>query len=542
MRKFVSLLLVVGTFAAAVTVLPSSAAPVPSKATWRQVWFPSKDGTMLRADVMLPKARTASQRHPVILSIGPYFGRTGESGPAMRFRDLLTEGKVFERGYAYVQVDSRGYGGSDGCSDFGGPGEQADTEAAVNWAARQSWSNGRVGMWGKSYDAWTQVMALAENPVGLKAAVIQAPLLETYRGMFMNGVHYGGGWYGTPAGYAQIDLTPNTAADRAPEEILYPAKGTATNPACYAENLAMTTLPDRSMPYWQQRDVIADAGRSLVPVLWSHGFHDVNTKPDNFLPVFSKLRGPKRAWIGQWDHVRGNESEAVGRKGFMDEAMAWFDRYLKGIAAPRYPAIEVQDNEGSWRSESSWPPADARRYSMKLRQGAYVDDVVSPHQLQPEPGIWSFSAPAPYDLHLAGAAQLTVAASPQLPGANLIAQLYEVDRYGTAQLITRGAYRLSGPSAVTFSLYPQDWVIDKGSRLGVLIDDNDPLFLPANTGARVDVLMSSLSLPFLRYQRRSDLTGGPAQAMSGVHETHLQRSEVAAKTVSFKFPPRLARR
>ena len=34
-------------------------------------------------------------------------------------------------------------------------------------------------------------------------------------------------------------------------------------------------------------------------MLWSHGFLDANTKPDNFLDVYSQLTGPKRAWFGQ---------------------------------------------------------------------------------------------------------------------------------------------------------------------------------------------------------------------------------------------------
>ena len=31
-----------------------------------------------------------------------------------------------QRGYTFVMVDLRGFGGSSGCLDWGGPGEQAD--------------------------------------------------------------------------------------------------------------------------------------------------------------------------------------------------------------------------------------------------------------------------------------------------------------------------------------------------------------------------------------------------------------------------------
>src|SRR3990170_574536 len=89
---------------------------VPKDATWKEVFFPSDDGTILHADVLLPKDRRVNDQHPVILSIGPYFGSGGlnggptEDGPNMRFADMIEGGRIFERGYAYVQVDSRGYG------------------------------------------------------------------------------------------------------------------------------------------------------------------------------------------------------------------------------------------------------------------------------------------------------------------------------------------------------------------------------------------------------------------------------------------------
>lgn len=181
MRKITLTVCLVLLAGLVVTPVPAVADEVPKDATWSQVFFPSEDGTMLHADVFLPKDRRVNDQHPVILSIGPYFGTNAlngspgtESGPIMRFADMVLGGNIFERGYAYVQVDSRGYGGSEGCYDYGGEGEQMDAASAVEWAARQPWSNGRVGMWGKSYDAWTQVMALANRPSGLEAAVVQS--------------------------------------------------------------------------------------------------------------------------------------------------------------------------------------------------------------------------------------------------------------------------------------------------------------------------------------------------------------------------------
>lgn len=545
LRICLALLLVLGSLAA---VVPASADEVPEDATWEQVWFPSGDGTMLHADVFLPKDRKKNERHPVILAIGPYFGSGGfvpptptEQGPVMRFQDLIDEGKIFKRGYAYIQVDSRGYGGSDGCYDLGGEGEQLDAKSAVEWAAKQKWSNGRVAMWGKSYDAWTQVMALANKPKGLVATVIQSPLIEGYRGFYMNGVHYDAGWYATPGLYAGYDLVPPSINDSPPDEYIYPSKGTATNPDCYAENMSMTAINDHSSPYWSERNIVKKAAKSRVPVLWSHGFLDANTKPDNLLDVWERLRGPKRAWFGQYDHVRGNESKLVGRDGFMDEAMVWLDHFTQRKRLKRFPPVEVQDGDGKWRTEGAWPPRDAKHHALPVAEGSYEDQRGNDAD-GGGAGTWTFTQEAPYDLHFAGAPTLKVRVDALVPDVNVVALLYEFDVKGHGTLISRGA-SLVDDGGVTFDLYPEDWKIEKGNRLGLSLSGSDESwFSPISTGTNVTVKGGSLSLPFLRFVRTSNLKGGPAEAQSSVPTMDFDPQTLEESETKTKFPPRMRRR
>ncbi len=530
-----------------VLVAPATAAPVPNDATWTEAYITSGDGTKLHADVLLPKNRKASQKHPMIVSIGPYYGSGSQGapvydplneGPSDRFADLIKEGRIFERGYGFVMVDSRGYGSSGGCNDFGGHGEQMDAKAAVEWAAKQSFSTGNVGMWGKSYDGWTQVMAMAAKPKGLKAVVVQSPLIETYRGMFENGVHYGAGWYATPSLYTDYDLTPPTLND-SPEEFVNALTGTATGPDCYAEKTAQTANPDHSTAYWMERDIIAKAGSSTVATMWSHGFNDVNTKPTNVFPVYSKLRGPKRAWLGQWDHVRGNEARVVGREGFMNEAMAWFDHYLKGLPLKKMPAIEIQDGDGKWRTEAAWPPADVTKRKMPLRTGSFVDDGNNSART-PDGGTWSVSQKAPYDVRLAGLMHLDVRVSVQTPApANLVALVFDVAPDGSSRLVTRGASQVTQDAERTFSfdLWPQDWLLPKGHRLAVQLAGNDSLlYLPANTGTTVTVVKATLSLPIVARARASNLEGDQASAASGRPKPTLT-SELSGRDVKADFGP-----
>ncbi len=549
-RRLITLLALAGVLGGVAVGVPATAAPVPKDATWTEAYFPSGDGTMLHADVLLPKGQEKT-RHPVILSIGPYFGTGSQgspaydptnAGPSDRFKDLQQQGHIFEKGYAYVQVDSRGYGGSAGCYDLGGKGEQMDAKAAVEWAAKTPWSTGKVGMWGKSYDGWTQVMALAGKPKGLAAVVIQSPIDDGYKIAFENGVHWAAGWYATPGLYANYDLTPPSTSN-SPEYFANWAKGTALNPHCYATTMGPTVNPDRTAAYWQERDIVARAGASTVPVMWSHGFNDVNTKPTNIFDVYSRLRGPKRAWFGQWDHVRGNEDKKVGREGFMDEAMVWLDHYLRGKPMPRLPNTEVQDGDGAWRSEAAYPPADGVLRALPVKAGSYVDDDTNTSRA-PSSGTWSVSQPAPHDVRISGLPKLTVKAAPATPaGANLLAMLYDVAPDRSSRLVTRGAYKLTSGEPTTFELWPTEWLLPAGHRLALEFAGADgDVYLPTNTGTTVTVSGGRLLLPLLTYLRPSNLVGEEASAQGNRPKPTMQPAWLADRDVRADFGPALRRR
>src|SRR5687768_12538818 len=104
MKKLCLILSLVMLATLAVAPAPAYADEVPKDSTWSEVFFPSEDGTMLHADVFLPKDRRVTDQHPVILSIGPYFGTNAlngaggtEPGPVVdRFADMIYGGNIFE--------------------------------------------------------------------------------------------------------------------------------------------------------------------------------------------------------------------------------------------------------------------------------------------------------------------------------------------------------------------------------------------------------------------------------------------------------------
>ncbi|KFG71942.1 hypothetical protein FM21_30745 [Streptomyces mutabilis] len=98
---------------------------VPEGSAWTQHYFPSSDrsGTQLHADVLLPEGLSRKEKVPVILSVGPCFAHSGQTGPegwahtgpSARFNDFIEGTDLFDEGYAFVMVDLRGFGGSTGC-------------------------------------------------------------------------------------------------------------------------------------------------------------------------------------------------------------------------------------------------------------------------------------------------------------------------------------------------------------------------------------------------------------------------------------------
>ena len=74
--------------------------------------------------------------------------------PANRLGKILIENMV-PHGYAVAQVSVFGTGMSNHCMDFMGLSEQMGIDAAVTWLGTQEWSNGNVGIIGKSYDGTT---------------------------------------------------------------------------------------------------------------------------------------------------------------------------------------------------------------------------------------------------------------------------------------------------------------------------------------------------------------------------------------------------
>src|SRR6202789_4554903 len=124
----------------------------------RPAAIPMRDGAVLRADVLLPGG---TGPFPVLVYRTPYGEKNAQ-------REYTTFRHAVERGYAVVVQDVRGRYGSDGVV-VSYQNEGRDGYDTIEWAAKQPWSNGKVGTFGLSYPGAVQWLAAVESPPHLKA-------------------------------------------------------------------------------------------------------------------------------------------------------------------------------------------------------------------------------------------------------------------------------------------------------------------------------------------------------------------------------------
>jgi putative CocE/NonD family hydrolase len=143
------------------------------------VAIPMRDGVKIYADVYRPDM---PGRFPPLIQWGPY-GKHGATfynflGNCGVHDEDFNEFCRFEAadplywtryGYVVINVDSRGSWWSEGDLTWMSEQEVEDMYDAIEWAGTREWSNGKVGMQGVSYLAWSQWKVAAANPPHLAA-------------------------------------------------------------------------------------------------------------------------------------------------------------------------------------------------------------------------------------------------------------------------------------------------------------------------------------------------------------------------------------
>ncbi len=163
-----AVVLVLALLAALVPFLGSAQADPPTYATgYIPVAIGTLDAAELHYKVMLPDAATFGPGpYPTVIDYSGYV-------PALNVYDGLDD-RFIALGYAVVGMNIRGSACSSGKFDYFEPRQSIDGVEAIDWLAKQSWSNGRFAMVGKSYPGITQLFVAGARAIAGDAPRTQA--------------------------------------------------------------------------------------------------------------------------------------------------------------------------------------------------------------------------------------------------------------------------------------------------------------------------------------------------------------------------------
>lgn len=336
------------------------AVDLPLKVTVTEhLWITLKDGCRLAARMWLPEG-AAETPVPAILEYIPYRKRDGT-----RQRDEPMHGYFAGNGYAVLRVDQRGSGDSDGLMwDEYLRQEQDDALEVIEWIAAQPWCDANVGMMGKSWGGFNCLQVAARQPKALKAVLSVCSTDDRYA----DDIHYMGGcllndnlWWGTiMLAYQGRPADPELVGAGWRDQWRERLENMPFWPALWLKHQRRDT-------YWEHGSICEDWDAIQVPVYAIGGWVDSYT---NAIPrMLRNLKVPRKGVIGPWAHIYPQDGTPGPAIGFLQDAVAWWDRWLKQKenGAEKGPMLRawLQDytlpettrleHPGHWVAEDSYP-------------------------------------------------------------------------------------------------------------------------------------------------------------------------------------------
>lgn len=326
----------------------------------RHTWIPMSDGTRLAARTWLP---TDAEQSPVpaLLEYIPY-----RKNDATAERDSAIHPYFAGYGYASVRVDIRGSGDSDGILlDEYLAQELEDGAEVIAWLADQSWCTGAVGMFGKSWGGFNSLQVAALRPPALKAIIS----IDSTDDRYADDVHYMGGcvlgsemlsWASTMLAYNARPPDPTIVGEGWRDQWLERMEQTAPFLEAWLSH-------QRRDGYWKHGSVSEDLSAIECAVYMVGGWADAYRNA--VFRVLEGYHGPRKGLIGPWSHNYPHEGVPGPAIGFLQEALRWWDHWLKGddsgiMDEPMLrvwlqdrvePRTFYEERPGRWVAEESWP-------------------------------------------------------------------------------------------------------------------------------------------------------------------------------------------
>ena len=455
---------------------------------------------------------------PVIAEFGPYFDEASvETGgieePGTWLGTMIIE-QIVPHGYAFAQVSVMGTGRSNHCMDLMGTAEQLGVDAAVTWLGSQNWSNGNVGMIGKSYDGSTPWQAAMFGNEHLTTIVPISGLIGVMELMWRNGssearapiMH--NGVYGSYG----IDGDLEDSGNMCPDYIAGPATGGA----------AWAWGGEAAGNYWGERyflDRVLENYNGSVYLI--QGMHDWNVDPHMAVPTINRLYDngiEAKGLFGQWDHDypdrpqimfdrsgvgRGIEAfPEMVRMDWMQDLLEWFTYYLREEGPQPWLGVEIQSNQGQWRFEERYPMTETTELILELGTADLAStgggNIIRPDASS---GPVYETPPLEEDLYFGGLPRLHVNVNTANVGGQIYALLEDCDganciHIGHAIMDLR--YHAGGDDEQTWTpvfeeitalmeFFPMDVEVPAGHTIKLTLRSTGEDYLPASTSTIVTI-------------------------------------------------------
>jgi putative CocE/NonD family hydrolase len=548
-----SMLLATAGALAAVSA-PDGLAAVGATAAWKlpekrpfkvidNDWIPMKDGVRLAARFWIPEG-AEQQPVPVVWEYLPYRLWDG-----MRLRDERTAANLAPYGIAFVRVDIRGTGNSEGVmvDEYDVP-ELTDAVQVIAWLAKRPWSNGSVGMRGLSWGGINSLQVAAMAPPELKAIMPMGCCDIRYT----DDAHYTGGalayqnmtWGSSFKGH--MAGPPDPAIAGRGWETMWRQRLEAT-PAIEE----VWTRHQTYDSYWKRGSIAVDYAAIQCPVYICDGWGDPYSNVIG--RVLANLKVPRKGLLGPWGHVFPNDGEPIGLAWEYEE-VRWWQHWLGGVETglmdePMLRVYMMEESDakafpngikGHWVAEETWPSprivhqplylaSDGALAAQKPSDGhvTYVGDKIvgltKPQWIYGRPTELEQSAddanslvfdskPLEADFEILGYPTAKFRVSADVPIAHLGVRLTEVTPDGKSWLVTYNLLNLTHRDGhehptplvpgtfydVELPLYMMAYRFKAGNRIRVAVSESLwPLVWPSPATATLDIALgvSRLELP-----------------------------------------------
>jgi putative CocE/NonD family hydrolase len=538
-----------------------------------------QDGTRLSARTWIP-ADAAGAPVPAILEFLPYRKRDGTTA-----RDALTHPYFAKRGYACIRVDMRGNGDSEGLmEDEYSPQELADAVHTINWLAEQPWCSGTVGMMGISWGGFNALQVAALQPDALKAIITLCSTVDRYA----DDIHYKGGcllnenlgWAGTMWSYSSRAPDPMLRLDDWRDIWLDRLENEPFLAAHWLRH-------QRRDAYWQHGSVCEDYSKITAATLAVGGWGDAYKNAP--VHLIENLTAPAKAIVGPWLHKYPHFAVPEPRIGFLQEALRWWDHWLKGEDTgvqddPAYrpylmdsvrPKTWYATRPGRWLAMDSGP-SNLQSETWHIGQNSLAETeqscaltIASPQTCGMQSGeycaIWlgpempgdqrsddAMSAtqstePLTANKDIVGAPEVTLTLTCDKPQGQIAVRLLDIHPGGASTRITYGVLNLThhkshaapepltpnAPITVTLKLDQTAYRVPAGHRIGLAISSAYwPLIWPSPEPTTLHISSGTLDLPLRPSGDADEWTFEPPEAETPWQVETLRESSNSRKTTT----------